>query len=172
MFTKVEHWVKIGMMKKDAFDDLDSGERFGYKKQLREARAALDAKVYNYVLRFPNIGYRTIAKRLRISPAKLCNILRQFDHSRMPGRRKQRKMTRPISVPPPPVAVAVFVSHDLSSEDVELALETLDRCVMERRADGEDSYLNVVHWLKKRRGSKVLRDRAKYLVQRYEKLGR
>ena len=67
------------------------------------------------------------------------------------------------------------MSGDLQSQDVELALKTLDRCVVEEKADDPqtmDSYRNLVNWLKKRAGSKTQRDRAKYLVQRCEKLGR
>jgi hypothetical protein len=66
----------------------------------------------------------------------------------------------------------VPVSHYLKSEDVELALKALDRCVVDGKANdaGEDCYQNLAQWLKRRQGSKALRDRAMYLIQRYEKL--
>jgi hypothetical protein len=49
----------------------------------------------------------------------------------------------------------------------------LDLCVVERKTSdaGEDSYQNLAHSLKgQRQGSKVLRDRAEYLIQTYDKL--
>jgi hypothetical protein len=63
-------------------------------------------------------------------------------------------------------------SHGVGRGDVELALGTLYSCVLNRKADdaGEDSYGKVVHWLKGRKGSKEVRKRASYLVQRYETL--
>jgi hypothetical protein len=55
---------------------------------------------------------------------------------------------------------------------VELALKALHFRVLNRKADdaGDDSYQNLVRWLKGRKGSKDLRDHASYLVQGYESL--
>ena len=66
-----------------------------FKKQLREAMSAvrqeLDKTVAQYVLRSPDTSYRTLAKRLRISPAMLCKILRPFPYERKRGRRKAQR---------------------------------------------------------------------------------
>jgi hypothetical protein len=165
-------------MKRDAFEGafegLESSSMFSYKKQLREAMYAvrweLNKTVHLYVSRFPADDYRTLARRLRISPAKLCEILRPFPHGRKPGRRGKPRTARSNDVAVSPMAVAV--SHHLEREGVELALKALDLCVVGGKADdaGEDSYQNLAHWLKGRQGSKALRDRATYLIQRYEKL--
>jgi hypothetical protein len=55
---------------------------------------------------------------------------------------------------------------------MEFPLRTLDRCVVEGEANdtGEDSYQNLVHWLRRRQDSEALRDRAEYPLQRYERL--
>ena len=99
MFTRREHlWQNAGMKRdafEDAFEGLESWFSFSYKKQLREAMSAvrreLDKTVYLYVSRFPTTDYRTLARRLRISPAKLCEILRPFPHGRRPGRHGKRR---------------------------------------------------------------------------------
>jgi hypothetical protein len=160
---------------KGAFDGLERWSQFSYKKQLSEAmdavRLELDSAVYRYVSRFPIHNYRTLARRLRISPAKLSGILRGFPHGRRPGRRRKPRTAQPNrSVVESPMAVAV--SHRLDREGVEYALDALYFCVVNGKADdeGEDSYHNLVHWLKGQKGSKALRDRASYLVQRYESL--
>lgn len=165
-------------MKRDAFEGafkgLESWSRFSYKKQLREAMYAvrweLNKTVHLYVSRFPTHDYRTLARRLRISPAKLCEILRPFPHGRKPGRRGKPRTAQSNDVAVSPMAVAV--SHHLEREDVELALKALDLCVVDGKANdaGEDSYQNLAHWLKGRQGSKAGRDRAMFLIQRYEKL--
>ena len=166
-------------MKQDAFkgvfDGLEMWSQFSYKKQLSEAmhavRSELNSVVYRYVLRFPTLGYRTLAQRLRISPAKLSEILQGFPHARKPGRRRNPRTAEPNhSVVESPVAVAV--SHRLGREGMEPALKALYFCVLNRKADdaGENAYQNLVHWLKGRKGSEELRQRASYLVQRYESL--
>jgi hypothetical protein len=165
-------------MKRDAFEGafkgLESWSAFSYKKHLREAMDAirweLNKTVHLYVSRFPTDDYRTLARRLHISPAKLCEILRAFPHGRKPGRRRKPMTVQGNDVAVSPMVVAV--SHHLEREDVELALKALDRCVVGGKAndDGEDSYQNVAHWLKGRQRSKALRDRAMYLIQRYDKL--
>jgi hypothetical protein len=160
---------------KDAFKGLESWARFSYRKQLHEAmqaiREELDKRVYLYVSRFPTHKHSTLARELHVSPAKLSQILRPFPHGRKRGRRVKPKTppTNEIGVSPTVVAV----SHHLEREEVELALKLLDLCVVERKASdaGEHSYQNLAHWLKGRRqGSKALRDRAVYLIRRYEKL--
>ncbi len=86
-------------MKRDAFagafEGLASWSQFSYKKQLHEAMSAvrweLNKTVHLYVSRFPNTGYRTLARQLHISPAKLSEILRPFPHGRKPGRRGKPK---------------------------------------------------------------------------------
>ena len=161
---------------KDAFRGLESWARFSYKKQLREAidavRQELNKTVHLYVSRFPRDDYRTLARRLHISPAKLCEILRPFPHGRKPGRRVKPRtvQTKDSHVP----RIAVSVSHYFEREDVELALKALDLCVIENKTSdaGEDSYQNLIHWLKRRKVSKALRVRAIDSIQRYEKLVR
>jgi hypothetical protein len=159
---------------KGAFDGLEGWDSFSYRKQLREATEAvrheLDKTVHRYVSRFPTENYRTLGRRLHISPAKLCEILRPFPHGRKPGRRKTPRMVQAHNVTVSPRAVSV--SQYLEREDVKLALRALDMCLVSGKVDdaGEDSYQNLVHWLKQGQRNKALRDRAKYLVHRYGKL--
>jgi len=160
---------------KDAFKGVESWARFSYKKQLREAmqavRQELDERVYLYVSRFPTRKHSTLARELHISPAKLSEILRHFPHGRKRGRRRIPTVAKSNDLGVSPTVVAV--SRQLEREEVELALKVLDLCVVERKTSdaGEDSYQNLAHWLKgQRQGSKVLRDRAVYLIQTYDKL--
>ena len=55
---------------------------------------------------------------------------------------------------------------------MEFGLRSPDRCVVECKANdtGEDSYQNLVHWLRRRQGSEAQRDRAEYPLQRCERL--
>jgi hypothetical protein len=149
-------------MKQDAFEGafegLESRFAFSYKKQLREAMSAvrqeLDRTVALYVSRFPDTGYRTLARRLRISAAMLCEILRPFPHGRKRGRRKAQRTAQP------------------NRGNVEQALSVLHHCVLNHRADdaGEDAYQNLSDWLRKGKGTKTLLQRVGYLTQRYETL--
>jgi hypothetical protein len=149
-------------MKRDAFscafEGLESWSQFSYKKQLREAidavRQELDKTVHLYVSRFPTHNYRTLARQLHISPAKLCEILRPFPHGRKRGRPKPQRTAHP------------------KRKDVEQALQALKRCVMDGRADnaGDDAYQNLTDWLEKWRYNETLLKRAGYLTQRYEAL--
>jgi hypothetical protein len=186
LFTEREHLWKNGCMKRRAFEGVFEGiaswTRFDYKEQLHEATSAvrqeLDRTVALYVSRFPSTGYRTLARRLRISPAKLCEILRPFPHGRKRGRRKtQRTAQSNHSVPTLPIALpalrtSVPVSRHLKRGDVEEALRALKFCVVNGRADdaGEDAYQNLSDWLRKGRGTKTLLQRVGYLTQRYETL--
>jgi len=132
--------------------------RFNYKDQLREATSAvreeLDRIVALYVSRFPDAGYRTLARRLDISPAKLCEILRPFPHGRKRGRRKAQRTAQP------------------NRGDVKQSLGALHLCIVNHRADdaGEDAYQNLSDWLRKGKGTKTLLQRVGYLTQRYETL--
>ena len=177
---------KMAGMKQHAFEGLFEGmaswSEFNYKEQLRKATSAvreeLDRTVALYVSRFPTIGYRTLARRLRISPAKLCEVLRPFQHRRKRGRRKAQTTAQPNrSVPAMPIAVpalrmSVPVSRHLKRGDVEEALRALKYCVVNHRADdaGEDAYQNLSEWLRKGKGTKTLLQRVGYLTQRYETL--
>lgn len=162
LFTEREHLWQNGGMKRHAFEgvfeNIASRWRFNYKDQLREATSAvreeLDRTVALYVSRFPDTGYRALARRLDISPAKLCEILRPFPHGRKRGRRKAQGTAQP------------------ERKDVKQALEVLHLCVANHRADdaGEDAYQNLTDWLEKPRGNKTLRQRAGYLTQRYHSL--
>ncbi len=158
-----------------AFDGLVTRPQFSYKKQLSEAlhavRSELDSAVYRYVSRFPTQSHRALAVRLGISPAKLSEILRRFPHGRKPGRRRNPRTAQPNhGVVESPTAAAA--SHRLGREGVELALKALSSCVVNGKADdaGDDSYRNLVRWLKGRKGSKERRHHASYLVQRYDSL--
>ena len=159
---------------KGAFDDLVMWSQFSYQKQLSEATVAvrleLNSAVYRYVSRFPTLGYRTLAKRLRISPAKLSGILRGFPHGRKPGRRREPRTAQYHGVMELPIAAAG--SHRFGQEDVELALKALSSCVLNGKPDdvGEDFYQNLARWLKRRNCGEDLRRRVSYLVQRYESL--
>lgn len=137
-----------------AFHGLESRASFSYKRELREAmsdvRSELDKTVHLYVSRFPTYNYRTLARRLYISPAKLCEILRPFPHGRRRGRRKTQ----------------------VKREEVRQALEALNFCVVNGRADdaGNDAYQYLNHWLRKGKGTKTLLQRAGHSTQRYEAL--
>ena len=149
-------------MKRDAFEGLFEGmaswSQFNYKEQLREATSAvrreLDRTVALYVSRFPDTGYRTLAQRLQISAAMLCEILRPFPNGRKRGRRKTQRTTQP------------------NRGGVEQALTVLHLCVLSHRADeaGEDAYRTLSDWLRKGKGTKTLLQRVGYLTQRYETL--
>jgi len=149
-------------MKRDAFEGafegLESRFAFSYKKQLREAMSAvrqeLDKTVSHYVSMSPDTSYRTLAGRLRISPAMLCKILRPFRYERKRGRRKAQRTAQP------------------NRGDVEQALAALYDCVVNGRADdaGEDAYQTLSDWLRKGKGTKTLLQRVGYLTERYETL--
>jgi hypothetical protein len=143
---------------KGAFEGLASCSQFNYKKQLHEGMSAvrqeLDRTVAMYVSRFPDTGYRTLSRRLHISAAMLCEILRPFPHGRKRGRRKAQRTAQP------------------NRGDVEQALTVLHLCVLNHRADdaGEDAYQTLSDWLRKGKGTKTLLQRVGYLTQRYETL--
>jgi hypothetical protein len=177
---------KMAGMKQNAFEGLFEGmaswSEFNYKEQLRKATSAvreeLDRTVALYVSRFPTMGYRTLARRLRISPAKLCEVLRPFQHRRKRGRRKAQTTAQPNrSVPALPIAVpelrmSVPVSRNLKRGDLEQSLGALHLCIVNHRADdaGEDAYRTLSDWLRKGKGTKTLLQRVGYLTQRYETL--
>ncbi len=177
---------KMAGMKQHAFEGVFEGmaswSKFNYKEQLHEATSAvrreLDRTVALYVSRFPTIGYRTLAHRLQISAAMLCEILRPFPNERKRGRRKARGSAQPNrSVPAMQIAVpelrmSVPGSRHLKRGDVEEALSALKFCVVNGRADdaGEDAYQNLSDWLRKGKGTKTLLQRVGYLTQRYETL--
>ena len=179
LFTWREHLWQNADMKLDAFEGafegLESGWSFSYKKQLREAMSAirreLDKTVHLYVSRFPDTGYRTLARRLHISPAMLCKILRPFLPGRKRGRRKAQRTEQP-NRSAPALRMSVPVSRHLKRKDVEQDLTVLHLCVLNHRADdaGDDAYQNLSDWLRKGNGTKTMLQRVGYLTQRYESL--
>jgi hypothetical protein len=158
-----------------AFAGMASWPQFSYKKQLREAidavRWELDTTVHSYVSRFPAHDYRKLARRLKISPAKLCEILSQFPPGRKRGRRKAQRTAQPNhSVPPRPRSIPV--PRQIERKDVDQALSVLYLCVVNGRVDhaGDGAYQNLTDWLRKPQDDETLRTRAGYLTQRYEAL--
>jgi hypothetical protein len=159
-------------------------EAFDFPEAMRRARRGLEMQLVEYVAEHPEMGYRELRKAFNLSLGAISKIMKRHDKLRRnlarkrgsTGDRKSPEKSGAVrhlfsrAVLSPVAAPAVSVSHYLKSEDVEVALKTLDRCVVEDKTDGEDSYQNLVRWLKERKGSKSLRDRAKHLVQRYERL--
>ena len=167
-------------------------EAFDFPEAVRRARRGLEMQLVEYVAEHPEMSYRELRKAFKLSLGAISKIMKRHEKLRRNLVRKKsstadkesreksgvvrhlfsRDRGLPMSVSASP-GFGNPVSDYLQSEDVELALKTLDRCVVEDKADDPktmDCYRNLVHWLKKRQGSKALRDRAKYLVQRYERL--
>jgi hypothetical protein len=179
-------------------------EAFDFPDAIRESRKGLEKLLVEYAAEHPEMGYRDLGQKFNLSLGAISKIMKRWKTLRrrikqykkhlrkverelggLTTKRTAQKTGNDVRQPPsrsapsgvkaaPVSAVPAPVSNYLRSEDVEFALRTLDRCVVEGRADdpGEDSYRNLVHWSKRRQGSKALRDRAEYLVQRYERLRR
>jgi hypothetical protein len=169
-------------------------EAFDFDYALRKARRGLEMQLVEYAAEHPEMGYRELREAFGLSLGAISKIMRQHNKLLRTLIRKKGSTASKESaeksgavrhlfsldkgLPMSVLASSGFgdhVSGDLQSQDVELALKTLDRCVVEEKPDDPqtmDSYRNLVNWLKKRGGSKTQRDRAKYLVQRCEKLGR
>lgn len=175
-------------------------EAFDFPEAMRKSRAGLEKLLVAYAAEHPEMGYRGLSEKFHLSLGAISKIMKRWKNLRRnikgykkhlrtverelgwlktqetaqgAGNDERRPLSRstPSGVPAIPV-LAAPPSHYLASEDVEFALRTLDRCVVAGEANdtGEDSYQNLVHWLKRRQGGKVLRDRAEYLLQRYERL--
>ena len=93
------------MIREDAFDDVSYP--FDYKAELKSARDMLDNKIGMFASCHPEIGYRQLAKKCRISRGTLCAIAKAFELKRKPGlrkgfkfelRRKPRRKPRPRSL--------------------------------------------------------------------------
>ncbi len=176
-------------------------EAFDFPAAMQEARNSLEKLLVEYAVEHPEMGYRDLGEKFILSLGAISKIMKRWKTLRQRIKRYKkhlRKVEREFGwvktqqtaqrvsgndqrkslsgsirsgVPPIPV-LAVPPSHYLTSQDVELALSTLDDCLLQGSANdsGEDSYQNLVHWLKGRQGSKRLQDRAKYLLERYERL--
>jgi hypothetical protein len=91
----VAEWVRKregNSMKDDAFDDLRCP--FNYKKELKKARAALNAKLVECVSRPWPIGYRELAKMFGMSPSALYVISKGCKPKKRPGPRRGYKQMR------------------------------------------------------------------------------
>ena len=75
-------------MKDDAFDDVQCP--FNYKKELRKARTALNAKIGKYISKNRMRSYRELAKEFHLSLGTLSKIARRYEPKRKPGPRPRR----------------------------------------------------------------------------------
>jgi hypothetical protein len=176
-------------------------EDFDFPAAMRKVREGLEKLLVEYAAEHPEVGYRDLGEKFNLSLGALSkimtrwktlrrNIKRYKGHLRkverelgglIPKRTAQKAgndVRRPLSRAPsgvpaaPDSAVPAPPSHYFASEDVEFALTTLDRCVVNGRADdaGEDAYQTLSDWLRKGKGTIPLLQRAGYLTQRYETL--
>jgi hypothetical protein len=85
-------------MKEDAFDDVQCP--FDYKAEMSKARAALNAKLKEYLSRDWQLGYRQLAKLFNLSPGTLCSIAAGCKPRCKPGprTRRQKSAIRKMSV--------------------------------------------------------------------------
>ena len=74
-------------MKNDAFDDVRCP--FDYKKELKNARDALNEKVMECASRDWGLSYRELAKRFNISAGTLFAIAREYKKKLKPGPRRR-----------------------------------------------------------------------------------
>jgi hypothetical protein len=79
-------------VKQDAFDDLQCP--FNYKRELRKARRALDAKVGEYINKNPKRSYRTLSKGFNLSIGTLCGIARLHERRTKAVDKRRHKRLR------------------------------------------------------------------------------
>lgn len=87
-----------GAMKDDAFDDVQCP--FNYKKELRKARTALNAKIGKYISKNRMRSYRELAKDFHLSLGTLSKIARRYEPNRRPGPRpgQNKQLTTPAHI--------------------------------------------------------------------------
>jgi hypothetical protein len=79
-------------MKEDAFDEVQCP--FNYKRELRKARKALDAKVGEYIYNNPTRSYRALSNDCNLSPGTLCGIARRYERRTGATQRRRDKRGR------------------------------------------------------------------------------
>jgi hypothetical protein len=94
-----------GPMKDDAFDDVQCP--FNYKKELRKARTALNARVGKYISKNRMMSYRELAKEFHLSLGTVSKIARRYDPKRKPGprSRQNKQLTAPQDDAAPIVSI-------------------------------------------------------------------
>lgn len=79
-------------MTEDAFDNVKCP--FNYKRELRKARRALDAKVAEYVHNNATRSYRALSKDFNLSSGTLCGIARRYERRMKVANRRRDKRLR------------------------------------------------------------------------------
>jgi transposase len=94
-----------GAMRTDAFDDMECP--FNFKKELRKARTALNAKVGKYISKNRMRSYRELAKEFHLSLGTLSKIARRYEPKRKPGPRprQNKQLTAPEGETAPVVSI-------------------------------------------------------------------
>jgi hypothetical protein len=83
-----------GPMKDDAFDDVQCP--FNYKKELKKARTALNARIGKYISKNRMRSYRELAKEFHLSLGTVSKIARRYDPKRKPGPRLRQNKQPPV----------------------------------------------------------------------------